>query len=359
MDENKLINGRCETVFFYVVIPAFNAEKYIERAIDSILKQDYCHFLLVLIDDGSADCTGDIIDENATLFPSKIIAHHQDNKGIFAARVKAIEIVNKHIKENNITNPYVMMCDTDDCFEKNTLSSCFSIILKEQPDFIYFSFKETFNDKVIAHHRNEITGTHFMDEKLFLRLIYDDQFNNVWQKCVKADLYKLDYDVNAFPKIGMSDDFLLSFSIYIKAKKVVFTNDELYLYEINPQSITHSINIDKYHVSSFCFPRYFAYLRLINECLLNQDLLFQYIENRRNMLLEELWMIIKFKCNNKLKIQVFKEQLNHNYYQSLVKNITLKCFPLKAYKTKHFVLLCLLLFIWKILKKIRIISFKI
>lgn len=59
-----------------VIVPVFNVEKYLERCIDSILKQSYPNFELLLIDDGSTDASGKICDKYI-LMDSRIKVFHK------------------------------------------------------------------------------------------------------------------------------------------------------------------------------------------------------------------------------------------------------------------------------------------
>ena len=68
-----------------VIIPVYNAEKYLERCIDSILAQTFTDFELLLIDDGSKDKSGEICDEYARK-DKRVKVFHKANEGISATR---------------------------------------------------------------------------------------------------------------------------------------------------------------------------------------------------------------------------------------------------------------------------------
>ena len=74
-----------------VIVPVYNAEKYLNRCIDSILGQTFKDFELILIDDGSKDQSGCICDEYGKK-DKRIKVIHQDNKGQAAARNKGVLI---------------------------------------------------------------------------------------------------------------------------------------------------------------------------------------------------------------------------------------------------------------------------
>lgn len=68
-----------------VIVPIYNAEKYLHRCMDSILNQTYKNLEIVLIDDGSKDSSGTICDAYAAK-DSRIKVIHQENSGVSAAR---------------------------------------------------------------------------------------------------------------------------------------------------------------------------------------------------------------------------------------------------------------------------------
>lgn len=73
-----------------VVIPAYNIESYLGRCLDSLLAQSYPELEIIVTDDGSSDGTGALLDRYAAEYP-KIIAIHQKNGGVTAARLAALK----------------------------------------------------------------------------------------------------------------------------------------------------------------------------------------------------------------------------------------------------------------------------
>ena len=62
-----------------IIVPVYQAEKYVAYCIESILAQDYNHWELILINDGSTDCSGDLCDAYAMIDP-RIHVYHQTNQ---------------------------------------------------------------------------------------------------------------------------------------------------------------------------------------------------------------------------------------------------------------------------------------
>ena len=92
-----------------IVVPVYNVERYLERCLDSILRQSYQSFELILVDDGSTDGSGGICDRYARL-DTRVHVAHQVNRGVSAARNVGIRMARA---------PYLLFCDSDDWVEAN------------------------------------------------------------------------------------------------------------------------------------------------------------------------------------------------------------------------------------------------
>lgn len=101
------------STFVSVIVPVYNIEEYIERCVNSILLQTYENFELLLVDDGSTDASGKIIDELAKK-DSRIIVFHKENGGSSSARNLAIE---------NAKGEYLCFVDSDDYVSADYLES--------------------------------------------------------------------------------------------------------------------------------------------------------------------------------------------------------------------------------------------
>ena len=69
-----------------VCVPVYNVERYLQECLDSIFSQDYPRFDVVMVDDGSTDCSGEICDEYVSRYPQRAFVVHKDNEGPLLAR---------------------------------------------------------------------------------------------------------------------------------------------------------------------------------------------------------------------------------------------------------------------------------
>ena len=93
-----------------VIIPTYNRKKYIKRAIDSVIRQSYKPFEIIVIDDGSTDGTYELIKQSYS--SSQISLKKQKNNGVSSARNKGIKLAN---------GDWIAFLDSDDEWFENKL----------------------------------------------------------------------------------------------------------------------------------------------------------------------------------------------------------------------------------------------
>ena len=122
-----------------VIVPAYNIEDYLQKCLESILAQSYKNIEIIIVDDGSADKTGEIVDQYTTQYPNKIKSLHLQNGGVLNARLKGIEIasgewigfvdgddeIESDMYERLIKNAYVYGADISHCGYHLAISSNF------------------------------------------------------------------------------------------------------------------------------------------------------------------------------------------------------------------------------------------
>ena len=113
---------------FSVIIPVYKVEKYISRCIESVLKQSFSDFELLLVNDGSPDKSGIICDEYAKK-DQRIKVFHKENGGVSSAR---------NIGIKNACGKYIVFIDSDDEVERNYLE-CMN---GYESDFVIAGVKE-------------------------------------------------------------------------------------------------------------------------------------------------------------------------------------------------------------------------
>lgn len=221
-----------------VIIPAFNAEKTIERCVKSFSNQTFHNFKLVIVNDGSTDKTKNILYNLKKLYP-KIIYRiiNQKNMGVSNARNTGLRYVN---------TKYVTFCDADDFVEKNYLETLINPYKKF--DNIGLSIcgykKELKNDKLIYQGKFSKIGIQNQEE------IFNQIFTNkgiegfTINKLYIFDLIKKN---NIFfdEKIKIAEDLLFNVEYINLVDNIYVTEEPVYHYLVNNDSETNSSNIGK------------------------------------------------------------------------------------------------------------------
>lgn len=129
---NKIQN----TLKFTIIIPAYNSQDYIEKAINSVLNQSYKNFELIIVNDGSTDKTLDLIN-NFAAKDNRIRIFSKENGGYVSAIRKGIE---------NATGDYTIFLGSDDYLDSNILNELNNAPI-DNPDMFIFNTLQ-FNSEI-------------------------------------------------------------------------------------------------------------------------------------------------------------------------------------------------------------------
>ena len=172
-----------------VIMPIYNAEKYLSQAIESVLNQTLTDFQLILVNDGSKDNSPNICDAYAEK-DSRIQVVHQPNGGICAARNCGLEMAN---------GEYVAFIDNDDVYLPDLLEENYNLAQKYHADILKYG------NRYIKHKKFSpdcIHSSEILDEKNVLKIQKEDirqryrQINDadllvyVWDGFFKTSLIK-------------------------------------------------------------------------------------------------------------------------------------------------------------------------
>ena len=107
---------------FSVVIPLYNKEQYICRAVDSVLNQTYEQFELIVVDDGSTDRSAELVEN---IKDDRVRVIRQDNQGEGPARNSGVLAASNH---------WVAFLDADDAWLAALLALCIAVVAVEAPE---------------------------------------------------------------------------------------------------------------------------------------------------------------------------------------------------------------------------------
>ena len=121
-----------------IIIPVYNAEKYLKKCIDSVINQNVESKEIILVNDGSIDNSQEIIDEYVAKYPDMIKAIKQENAGQAVARNVGIE---------NASGEFLAFLDSDDYLEENSYQLALNKAECDDLDIVCFDYYEIINEK--------------------------------------------------------------------------------------------------------------------------------------------------------------------------------------------------------------------
>lgn len=201
-----------------VIVPVYNAEKYIRETIHSILNQDFADFEILLINDGSKDKSLEICNELALKYP-QIRVFEQKNSGVSAAR-------NKGLLEAR--GEYIAFADADDLLEKDMLSTLYNCAKEYNADVVSCGAGLVEDGKIIKEEYGTNTIKVYDSNEALKFFLAGNRVNiGVWTKLFKKDLIK---DITFLKDKRINEDKLFIFEALMKANKFVVYDVTKYLY---------------------------------------------------------------------------------------------------------------------------------
>ena len=215
-----------------VIVPVFNASKYISKTLDSIINQDFDSYEIIVVDDGSTDNSLEIIKETLekTEIPHKII--HLENAGVSVARNVGIDAS---------TGDYLVFIDADDHVTSNHLStlyngeSDFSLILYVKEDGDRLIDMDTYTEDVISTYD-------FIKKELNMEITF-----NFFQLMYRASIIK-DNDIRFTPGVVYGEDTEFAHKALSNGKEIVINNEVTYYYVQHSDSAIKSTEYRRFGV---------------------------------------------------------------------------------------------------------------
>lgn len=199
-----------------VIVPIFNAEKYLHRCIKRILAQDYTDYELLLINDGSTDNSGTICDEYA-IKDNRIRVFHKENGGVSSARNWGLD---------NAIGEYIMFVDSDDYMLPGMLEVMLSTLESKKADLVVCGTTETGSG-----YWRPIADVDYSINQLkenFVSLLHTELLSPPWNKIYKKEII----GSNRFCEdISFGEDLLFNIQYLEKCENISFIKESPFYHE--------------------------------------------------------------------------------------------------------------------------------
>ena len=207
-----------------VIVPVYNAEKYLDECVTSLINQTKDKLQIILVNDGSTDRSPDIAESYKREYPN-ITVIHQENCGVEVARA---------VGYRNAQGKYIGWIDADDVAKPEMYERLYELALNEGADFVYCDYE--FFPKRIA-----TKSKWFKEYKGVIDGEFIDRNTQCWNTLVDKHLYE---------RVHI-DECLLKYSEYcwiaamLAAEKIAYTKEKLYLYRVGQDSASGGSFIGK------------------------------------------------------------------------------------------------------------------
>lgn len=240
-----------------IIVPVYNAEDHLQRCLDSILKQTFRDFEVILVNDGSRDNTKQICDENVAL-DDRVKVIHKVNGGTSSARNEGLKIA---------SGDYVGFVDSDDWLEPEMYQVMYEKAEKHDVDLVISDYKRVFENysyEVIQPIREGYYEKQDMLREYFPCLLmredidYPPTISN-WA-CLFRKKLLADHDIWYDTGTKYNEDFLFGAKAAYQANSMYHLKDHYnYNFYFNPYSTTAVYNTDKWDINLHVFRQAKAY----------------------------------------------------------------------------------------------------
>ena len=223
-----------------IVVPVYNAEKYLNQCLDSIMKQSFTDFELIIVDDGSTDRSGAICDGYA-LADQRVRVVHTENQGVVTARRTGVNLA---------AGEYTTFVDSDDWLDADFYRCVFEASGESNADVLICSHVNTGGECT------ESTALHcgYYDKKklesaVFPQMIYDtatERYHitpSLWDKLFRTELLRVVY-AGADPHVTLGEDAVCTYPCIARANSIfVVDNSACYHYRVDHVSMVNHCDI--------------------------------------------------------------------------------------------------------------------
>lgn len=210
-----------------IIVPIYKVERFVRKAIDSIIGQTYKNIEIILVDDGSPDGCPAICDEYRNM-DERIKVIHKENGGLSSARNAGIDIA---------TGKYIAFLDSDDILNENYIKVLYELCEKYDCDIAQCDFLMVNEESILLEPQQSMRVDIFNPKETmrdFCRGANVTKYWVAWNKLYRKELF----ENIRYPLGRIHEDMFTSHKLLWKSKRTAVTNLYLYYYLQREDSIT-------------------------------------------------------------------------------------------------------------------------
>lgn len=293
-----------------IVVPIYNVEKYLDKCINSLIKQTYAYIEIILVDDGSIDNCPAICDKWKEK-DSRIIVIHKENGGLSDARNTGIEIAK---------GTYICFIDSDDYVDETYVEKLYNAIEDNNVNIsqcgIDYINDEHKTIKSIGYDRNcLLSGRKIIEDSCNEHYIENEV---VWNRLYKTSLF----ETIKFPKGKLHEDEYTTYKLLYNENNIAIVPENLYKYRQSNNSIMRSkYSLKKFNDFKEAYNEKINYFKERNDIVVYDMVIRSYLSNLSN-----IYIKIERDIQNSKQIlrQIKNEYKKYYKYTIRSSNISIK-----------------------------------
>ncbi len=320
-----------------IIVPAYNIEQYLSRCLDSILSQTYKNIEIIVVNDGSSDKTGEVIDQYSKNYPQKIIGIHKENDGVTKARIDGI---------NASHGSWIGFVDGDDKIGPDMFARLIKNALEYDADISHCGYQTIVNDGERIHKFYDTGRIVKQDNSAGIRDLLEGNFiePGLCNKVYKRSLIQQLLDNKNWDRtLRINEDLVMNYILFQNSKCSIYEDFCPYYYLTRSTSASRSefksyklldpVKVRKWildnspqEFNDVCWKRYLmscmnAYHGFYNNKIINED-----TKELRTILKtnKDKWYLLGKKERSKLKLIVTAPHLYRLIYNFYSKNFQKK-----------------------------------
>jgi glycosyltransferase involved in cell wall biosynthesis len=244
------------TPLLSIIIPVYNAEKFLKRCIDSMLNQSFKDFELILVNDGSTDSSGEICDVYGA-HDERVRVYHLRNGGPSRARNYGME---------RATGKYITFIDADDYVNDHFSDTANKVCLKDYDLIVVpFSVVDITEKPIQFYQYKEKTFSRSEKKEEFLKEIWlgEPLFGSCWNKWYKKSVI-CKSNVRFNQDFYIAEDYLFNLHFYRECQSAILVSYPYYHYVQHGDSVTSRIYYNRFEIAKTVYEESLKLLSDVN-----------------------------------------------------------------------------------------------
>lgn len=242
-----------------IIIPVYGVERFIARCAHSLFSQSFKEIEYIFVNDCTLDSSIEVLKDVLQEYPERAeqvqIVTHKSNQGLPVARRTGL---------NYAKGDFILHCDSDDWLADDAVEILYNTAIQKQADVVICDFYASDGKE-----RKRVKACRSTDKQSLLKdMLNGKAYWSVWNKLVNRELYK---SVKIWTTKNVCEDLVLTMQIMNEAEEIAYTEDPLYYYFQNTESMTRVLTkegvLKRFNEATYNAKTISDYLLKINDSL--------------------------------------------------------------------------------------------